>query len=480
MKNDGSVSAPAMAPQGSQVLLSRTALALVCFWVILGLLWLLPGPLRETLLRTRVGQQAPAAAALGSVVTARQPVTAPPPAAPVPPARAFGGPSTTGGTPKPATPSDVEQFQDPHGSLSHFYAALDRTARKQAGAITRVIHYGDSLIDLDRITGPLRRRLQARYGHAGRGFMLAGKPWRWYAQKGVTVSEPRDAWFKLRLLRKRYDGRLGLGLTAFEPKKAFTWIRLNLAPAASGTSLELLYDRRPRGGSFQVVAGKESSPWVKTASEQKALGSHRMTVATAPDKVQIKVRGTVRLFGLITERPGPGITWENLPLVGTRFHHLVMPDEAHWAAQLQHRRPNLVVFQFGANDTISFGKSIETYGEKVLRVLRRVHKALPRSSCLVIGPLDRVQRNKRGRFVTPKNVELVKNTQKGAAHTAGCAFWDGQRAMGGPGAMVRWARKGWAVKDYIHVTRPGSEAFAGILDRALEYGFKKFRARKQK
>ena len=415
------------------------------------------------------------------MVTARQPAPRPAPApAPAPARVSGGGPKAKQAEVVPAkTGPTVEPFQDPKGVLKYFYAALDRTARKEAGAVTRVLHYGDSLIDLDRITGPLRRRLQARYGHAGRGFILAGKPWRWYAQKGVTISEPRDAWYRLRLLRQRYDGRLGLGLTAFEPKKHYTWVRVNLKPHASGKQLEVLYDRRPRGGSFQVTADKQAGPWVKTASPQKGLGSHTMTAAAAPARVHIKVRGKVRLFGVITSRPGPGITWENLPLVGTRFHHLVMPDETHWGAQLQHRKPHLVLFQFGANDTISFGKSIVIYGEKVQRVLTRIRKAVPTASCMVIGPLDRVQKDRRGRLTTPKNVKLVKDTQREAAHAAGCAFWDGQQAMGGPGTMAKWARKGWAVKDYIHVTRSGSEVFAGILDQAIEQGLAKFRSQKK-
>ena len=469
--------APAVAHQQPDVLVTRTTWTLGFFWIFLGLLWVIPSPLRDTLLRTPEGDEVPRAVAPpGSVVTARQPAPAAPPATPAPaPAKVSG----TGPQPKQLAEAGptVEPFQDPHGVLELFYAALERTARKEAGAVTRVLHYGDSLIDLDRITGPLRRRLQARYGHAGRGFILAGKPWRWYAQKGVTISEPKGAWSKLRLLRQRYDGRLGLGLTAFEPKKPLTWVRINLKPHASGKQLEVLYDRRPRGGSFQVYADKQAGPWVKTASPKKELGSHTMTAGRAPATVHIKVRGKVRLFGVITGRPGPGITWENLPLVGTRFHHLVMPDEAHWAAQLQHRKPHLVLFQFGANDTISFGKSIVTYGEKVKRVLTRIRKAVPKAACMVIGPLDRAQRDQRGRLTTPKNVKLVKDTQRAAAHAAGCAFWDGQKAMGGPGTMAKWARKGWAVKDYIHVTRSGSEAFAGILDQAVEQGLSKYRAK---
>ena len=92
---------------------------------------------------------------------------------------------------------------------------------------------------------------------------------------------------------------------------------------------------------------------------------------------------------------------------------------------------------------------------------------------MVVGPLDRVQKDSHGRLRSPRNVLRVKGKQMEVAHAAGCAFWDSQMAMGGRGSMKRWARTGKAIKDYVHLTPAGSRSFAALLDRALHEAFRR-------
>src|SRR5690606_24603507 len=69
-----------------------------------------------------------------------------------------------------APPVDI---LDPTGhSLDAFFAALARTQQKQDGAITRIAHFGDSIVVSDYISGTLRRKLQETFGDAGHGYML--------------------------------------------------------------------------------------------------------------------------------------------------------------------------------------------------------------------------------------------------------------------------------------------------------------------
>src|ERR1035438_9046013 len=79
-------------------------------------------------------------------------------------------------------------LDDRHGALDHFYAALWRTERGAPLAITRILHYGDSPTTADLITGDTRQLLQKRFGDAGHGFTLIGKPWAWYEHRGVELS----------------------------------------------------------------------------------------------------------------------------------------------------------------------------------------------------------------------------------------------------------------------------------------------------
>ncbi|HXM46026.1 MAG TPA: hypothetical protein VN924_32635, partial [Bryobacteraceae bacterium] len=79
-------------------------------------------------------------------------------------------------------------LDDRNGALDYFYAALWRTERGTSLAITRILHYGDSPTTADLITGDTRQLLQKRYGDAGHGFTLIGKPWAWYEHRGVELS----------------------------------------------------------------------------------------------------------------------------------------------------------------------------------------------------------------------------------------------------------------------------------------------------
>jgi hypothetical protein len=45
---------------------------------------------------------------------------------------------------------------DPHESLKTFYQALWRTEAREPGAVTRILHYGDSPVTADSITADVR------------------------------------------------------------------------------------------------------------------------------------------------------------------------------------------------------------------------------------------------------------------------------------------------------------------------------------
>src|SRR5215217_1722232 len=68
---------------------------------------------------------------------------------------------------KDAASYKVFRLNDPAHALDHFYEALQRTEFRQPGAITRVVHYGDSPTTADMITGDARKLLQDRFGDAG-------------------------------------------------------------------------------------------------------------------------------------------------------------------------------------------------------------------------------------------------------------------------------------------------------------------------
>ena len=89
---------------------------------------------------------------------------------------------------KDAASYKIFRLNDPANALDRFFEALQRTESKEPGAVTRILHYGDSPTTADLITGDTRKLLQSRFGDGGHGFCLLGKPWAWYDHNGVSIS----------------------------------------------------------------------------------------------------------------------------------------------------------------------------------------------------------------------------------------------------------------------------------------------------
>ena len=448
---------------GWRALYSKPALSLCAFWFFLGVAYYLPSPIRY-LLR-------------GAVETiARTPSIPAVPTRPKTPTKTAQPVGAKRNKPKATKKAAVQAIEDPkQKALAHFAARLSATARKKG--VTRITHYGDSLIDLDHITAPLRRTYQKRFGDAGHGFSLMAKPWPWYNQIDVGLARGQG-WKTYRLVGgKRPDFRLGLGGSAAESEGGKRWLRIWTKPTIPFSQVEIAYLKRPKGGSFDIVVDKKTIKTVDTSAAKIGSGFARVELSDAAHRVRLKVRGRVRIFGATLERKQPGVVWDNLPLVSVRFHQLAKIDADNWREQLAHRGSDLVIFQFGANDSRNYGGDLKRYGEKIATVLGRLHRALPKASCLVIGPLDQLVKNSRGQLRSPKVIRRVAERQREVAIAGGCAFWDAQLAMGGPGSMKTWLDRRLTLKDMVHLHPKGGALIAERFDRALTAALSHYRAR---
>ncbi|MBX3211666.1 MAG: hypothetical protein KF850_06510 [Labilithrix sp.] len=152
-------------------------------------------------------------------------------------------------------------------------------------------------------------------------------------------------------------------------------------------------------------------------------------------------------------------------------------NEHHWAEQLKHRAPALVVFAYGTNESTDIEMAQHVYERQLVDALGRVARAVPSASCLMLGPPDRAIETKDGWVTAPKIAEIIA-AQRRVAEAAGCAFYDQLAAMGGDGAIAGWAAETppRAQKDRVHLTRDGyaqlGSSFASDLMRAYA-GFRR-------
>ncbi|HUA21258.1 MAG TPA: GDSL-type esterase/lipase family protein [Bryobacteraceae bacterium] len=392
----------------------------------------------------------------------------------LPPPRAVPATATN---PKPSIPEP--NLIDKQGSLTAFYKALWRTESGLPGAVTRILHYGDSPVTADSITADARSLFQQHYGDAGHGFILIAKPWAWYGHRGIDVQG--KGWHIAPATQARArDGFHGLGGVSFEGD---TGASSRIVLKEDHARMEIQYLRQPGGGLLAVETMGQGIASIDTDGPDKEPGFQTVSLPAGAREIDLTVqRGPVRLFGASFERDAPGVIYNSLGLNGGQVQVVVRYfEKKQWTEQLQHQHPDLVVLNYGTNESV-YADYIERYYPGELReVIRRVKAAVPDASLLVMSPMDRGQRDSTGRIVTVPTIPRLVEIQRQVAAEMGCAFFNTFQAMGGEGTMARWyeSQPRLVSADFMHPLPAGARKVGILLYDALDTGFQQFKARRR-
>jgi len=378
-----------------------------------------------------------------------------------------------------ATPGEIE---DPSGhALDGFFASL--LAAENDGAQTRICHYGDSPITNDGITSTVRRRLQLRFGDAGHGFILIDKPWGWYGHLGVEQEASRG-WQSDPMFISRGEHFYGLGGVSFTTDSEDISSTVGTTEKAevghSVSAFDIYYLARAGGGDFEIEVDGRSFERVATASDEIKSGFHRINLEEGPHSMTIKTvgNGPVQLFGVVLESSQRGVQYDSLGVngafIGLLAHYL---DRDHWAEQLKHRKPDLVIIGYGANESQFEKLPMDQYEKDTKEAISRIRAALPGVSIMLVGPMDRGARGAGGVIVTRQMIPRLVNYQRRIAAETGCAFFDTFTAMGGEGTVARWveAKPRLMGGDFTHPTAQGAEIVGTLIYDAIINAYEKYK-----
>jgi lysophospholipase L1-like esterase len=375
-------------------------------------------------------------------------------------------------------PREFQPIEDPKGSLAAFYSALARTDAGAAGAITRVLHMGDSSIGVDGLPHAIRSRLQDRFGDGGAGFVLLGRPTGNYKNQAVTFRafEGWDICYIAYLCKK--DGYYGLGGHTFRSRAGGA--RSTIATAkrgAYGTEVarfELWYAAHPKGGKVSIRVDNGEIQSIDTAADTLEDRWYEVTVDPGAHAFTVNARGAIRLYGAVLETDGPGVVWDTVSMIGAFTKRLHGYDPTHIAVQIAHRDPHLLVLSYGGNDLrrlVTRAVTPDAYVDELRKVIASLRLGKPSMSCLVVGVVD------HGRSglctVKPDHVDAMIDAQRRAAFAEGCAFFDTVAAMGGAGSLRKWTTRSppLAARDLKHLNQRGRDLLGKLIYDALVAGF---------
>ena len=370
------------------------------------------------------------------------------------------------------------------------YTFFDPVFKKfeEDSSIVRVIHYGDSQIEMDRMSSDLRDALQERFGGIGTGMfpVLSNVPsaniYR-SASGGFTQYTMYGDSTTQRAGHNRYGIMAQVVQMAGGGTISLRGTRNKTAPQRTKTfqTVTLLYGRA--SGGFKARAVSDTlKPQASIERLESGTTLMRWDFGRPVDRVRINLSGNAEIYG-ITADGAEGVAVDNIPLrgcSGTIFSRISKPLMADC---MQLENAGLIILQFGGNymPVAHSSKVISSYCTKIAEQIQYFHEAAPDAKILFIGPSD-MGTSRNGRIVTRPRLPEMVDSLKATALRNDAAYWDLFRMMGGENSMVQWVKHvpPYAGADYTHFTPAGAQKVGQALSRSFLTYYDYYRLRKEK
>jgi len=345
------------------------------------------------------------------------------------------------------------------------------------GRQVRILYYGDSQLEGDRVTSLLRRELRDDGGGSGPGLISPVMPVM-YTRSYVVRSSSN--WKRYTLLDYRNGtfphNRLGpmLAVCRFTPagetltSRSFASVRINPVPGADASvsvyeKLRIFY-----GNNFDtiLVGIWSGSNLVDFAMLQMGEGPLEYTVplpSISDITVEFTGRNSPDIYALSLES-NTGVIIDNVPVRGSAGLEFVMTDIKGFEGCLSKLDPDLIFMQFGLNVVRNVRSEYHYYEEGLVKQVEYLKRASGGAPVVLVSVTDMALRvsDTIRRF---PNIRAIRDAQQKAARRSGAIFWDAWESMGGPGSILKWYEHNppLAAKDLTHLSNAGADTIAARI-----------------
>lgn len=382
------------------------------------------------------------------------------------------------------SPAKFYFLNDDRAVMDKFFAALETAQRDNTSF--RIIHYGDSQIEMDRISSYLREQLQRSYGGSGMGLLPALE----VTPKYTVAQESIGGWAR-KLAFGSESGRARHN--RYGPMGYFCAKESDVASVVITARDNSSYKNKNFRQCKVIVGALDKPLEISIAANGKTVGSQTLqanngeqicsfTIDSAKGKIGLKFTGArADVLGIALDG-GTGISVDNVPMrgcSGTIFKRINAETLRKTYAMLGVK---MLILQFGGNALpgMKSKASADAYGKKFLEEINYLKSIDPNLIIFVIGPAD-MSTKVNGTLQTHPQLENVRDALRNATLQAGGVFWDMYEAMGGNGSMIEWvrAKPSLGSPDYIHYTQKGAAKISEIFYSSLMKEYDMYKLRKK-
>ena len=394
--------------------------------------------------------------------------------------------------------------------LENLFAALiDPDELKH---VVRIMHYGDSQIETDRITNYLRYKLQQQFGGSGPGLIPAKTAYDYKSPCAVTNSEnwkrytvfpAIDTTVKhsnygvlgafctfgpLRQVTTEHTQKTEIDTTQttdstqviaeteeVEKTKEMLTGTISFTPSTLRQNLKVIKKCRLFYGNTGEVCGikvfdGETVLYDEKLKPTEFYTSKLFNFSESPTDLKIEFSSpqSPEIYGFALDG-NSGVAVDNIALRGCSGTIFTKINGTMLAQMYNELNVKCVILQFGGNAVpYMTDERLNSFKNMFATQIRYIKRLCPKMSIIVVGPADmstKVEDKYKTYEILPPLVEALKS----AALSNDCAFWDMYEAMGGENSMPDWVyhEPQLAEKDFVHFTPNGANIIARMLYTAI-------------
>lgn len=355
----------------------------------------------------------------------------------------------------------------------------------------RVIHYGDSQIEIDRMTSELRHQLQSEFGGFGAGMVpaiqtVASTAIRQYCDRELTrfiVFSPSDK------LKSRQYGPMGQ-TAVLQGKATFQFSKTNLKATKRGTKrfgqIGILFEPHNNDHGKDGVLATGVIKVGKTEYPFALKDGSTFCCIDLPDsttKASVTINGHALIHAFLLDGNGKGVNVDNVPMRGCSGTIFTQIAQSSLETYFGRFNVPLIVMQYGGNAMpyLKPGRSAHEFCNGLRRQFRMFKRMAPNSKILFVGPSD-MSTSVQGKLQTYPSLPVIVDSIRAVCTENDVAFWDLYTAMGGWNSMLKWvhANPQLAGGDYVHFTTIGAERAGKMLTNAIASAYEYYLMRNPK
>ncbi len=378
---------------------------------------------------------------------------------------------------KPIKTTDEAPICYPSGDSTALNSFFDKMVAAQSSTEpARILYFGDSQLEGDRVTGAIRSRFQEVFGGGGSGFLT---PDLLYSTSRSVNIERSDNWSYLTL--KDFNGAQENNSILFHSasleageKGWFKLKHLGGKSAAQRFSVMKVFYQATDSLSLEVKQDQKTVYSGKLPGHP-SIRALNFKFTDNPTSVEFifQSKETLQLTAFSLENQN-GIQVDNIALRGQVAPPLSRSNMQSLRETIRLINPSLCIWQFGVNLVPYPRDNYDYYRELLINEIWLLKQLMPDVPVLLVGLSD-MAKKENGKMISYPNIQAIKKAQLEAAQLCHCVYWDLEAFMGGPGSMIKWVESDPRLgqKDYIHFTEKGAqyvgEHLADLLLNEYQY-----------